>query len=72
MTSGTPWRANAASSAWHTGSAVARATTWAQTTNREWSSIPETILAWDPSVRQRPPTMSICHSSIARERSHRL
>jgi len=30
-----PWRAKASSSASHTGSAVARATTRAQTTNRE-------------------------------------
>ena len=29
----------------HTGLAVARTTTWAQTMNREWSSMPVTTLA---------------------------
>lgn len=72
MASGAPWRAIAASRASHTGRAVARATTAAQITNREWSSIPDTILASEPSARRTPPTMSICHSSMARDRSQRL
>ena len=46
---GAPYRPIAASSASHVGRAVARATTCAQTTNREWSSMPDTILACDPS-----------------------
>ena len=70
--SGTPCRAIAASNASHTGRAVVRATTAADTANREWSSTPDTIFASDPSTRRTPPTMSICHSSIARLRSHRL
>ncbi len=44
----------------------------AEITKREWSSMPETILASDPSARRTPPTMSICHSSMARARSQRL
>jgi hypothetical protein len=72
IASGAPWRAIAASSASHTGRAVARATTAAEITKREWSSIPDTILASDPSPRRTPPTMSICHSSMALDRSQRL
>jgi hypothetical protein len=30
--------------------------------------MPDTIAASHPSARRTPPTMSICHSSIARER----
>jgi len=56
----------------HVGRAVARATTWAQMQNLEWSSTPDTILASEPSASFTPPTMSICHNSIARDRSHRL
>ena len=72
MASGTPWRAMAASSASHTGRVVARVTTAAEITNLEWSSIPDTILASDPSAKRTPPTTSICHSSIDRDRSQRL
>ncbi len=39
--------------------------------NRLWSSSPVTILASLPSARHTPPTMSICHSSMALGRSHR-
>jgi hypothetical protein len=56
----------------HTGRAVAPATTLADTANREWSSIPDTIFASEPSTMRTPPTMSICHSSITRARFHRL
>jgi hypothetical protein len=49
--SGTPWAANAAVSASHTGRAVARRTTDAQTTNREWSSMPVTTFTSLPSDR---------------------
>ena len=72
IASGTPWAAIAASNASHTGRAVARATTQAHTTNRLWSSMPETILASLPSNRRMPPTTSICHSSIDLDRSQRL
>jgi hypothetical protein len=42
--------------AWHTGRAVARAITAADTMNREWSSIPATTLTSRPSARcTRPP-----------------
>ena len=68
---GTPWLRSASASAWHTGRAVARSTTFAQTMNREWSSIPVTILTSCPSARYTRPITSICHSSIARLRSHR-
>jgi hypothetical protein len=51
---------------------VARATTWAHTAKRLWSSIPDTTFASLPSTIRTPPTMSICHSSIARLRSQRL
>jgi hypothetical protein len=34
--------------------------------------MPVTILASRPPVSITPPTMSICHSSMARERSQRL
>ena len=72
IASGTPWARSALISASQTGRAVARRTTWAETQNLEWSSIPETIEAF---IRQRsitPPTTSICHSSIAFGRSQRL
>ena len=69
--SGTPCLASAPASAWHTGRAVARATTLAQTTNREWSSMPVTTLTSAPSDRKTRPITSICHSSIDRPRSHR-
>ena len=59
-------------SASHVGLAVARATTWAETQNREWSSMPETILASAPPTNRTPPTTSICQSSMDRERSQRL
>jgi hypothetical protein len=39
-------------SAWQTGRAVARITAFADTTNREWSSIPVTILTSAPPYRQ--------------------
>jgi hypothetical protein len=55
----------------HVGRAVARATTCAEMQNLEWSSTPDTILASLPSTILTPPTMSICHNSIARARSHR-
>jgi hypothetical protein len=71
IAAGTPWRRIANANASQVGLAVARATTIAETTNREWSSIPDTIFASDPSARRTPPTMSICHSSIARDRSQR-
>jgi hypothetical protein len=68
---GSPWRRSASVSAWQTGRAVARSTTFAQTMNREWSSIPVTILTSVPSARCTRPITSICHNSIARLRSHR-
>ena len=70
--SGTPWARSAHWRASHTGLAVARATTRAQTQNREWSSTPVTTLTSVPSARWKRPTMSICHSSMERDRSHRL
>jgi len=54
------------------GRALAWASTWAETQNREWSSMPETILASLPSASFTPPTMSICHSFMVREPSRRL
>ena len=69
--SGTPCRPNASASAWHTGRAVARPTTLAQTTNREWSSMPVTTLISAPSARWTRPITSICHNSIDRPRSQR-
>jgi hypothetical protein len=71
MCSGVPCTCIANVSASHTGRAVARANTLAEVTNREWSSIPDTILASLPSTMRTPPTTSICHNSIDRERSHR-
>lgn len=67
---GTPNRTSASPKARHTARAVARCTTFAITMNREWSSIPVTILHSLPSASRMPPTMSICHSSIASNRSH--
>jgi len=72
IASGMPCRFNAASSASHTGRAVARATSIAETMNRELSSIPVTALTSTPSARWIPPTTSICHSSIGLARSQRL
>jgi hypothetical protein len=68
---GIPYRPSAPASAWHTGRAVAAATTFAHTMNREWSSIPVTTLTSTPLARWTRPITSICHSSIARPRSHR-
>ena len=68
--SGTPCSARAWRSASHTGRAVALATTRAQTTNRAWSSMPVTTFTSVPSARWTEPITSICHSSIARPRSH--
>jgi hypothetical protein len=62
----------ASESASQTGRAVALATTFAETQNREWSSRPVTIDASLPSSSFTPPTMSICHSSMGRDRSQRL
>ena len=56
----------------HTGRAVARTMTRAQTQNREWSSTPVSTLHSVPSASSTPPTTSICHNSIGRPRSHRL
>jgi len=72
ISAGTPWRRIANANASHVGRAVARSTTNAEMQNLEWSSTPETILASLPSASLTPPTMSICHNSIARDRSHRL
>ncbi len=47
-------------------------TTFAEITTREQSSSPDTIFASDPSAILTPPTMSICHNSIGRKRSHRM
>jgi hypothetical protein len=69
--SGIPYRASACASAWHTGRAVAAATTFAQTMNREWSSMPVTTLTSTPLARWTRPITSICHSSIDRLRSQR-
>jgi hypothetical protein len=69
---GTPWRANAARRASYTGWAVALGSSLASTQNREWSSIPVTADSWVPSTSRMRPTMSSCHSCIARERSQRL
>jgi hypothetical protein len=54
-----------------TGLAVARATTLAEVQNREWSSRPVMTEHSVPSSSFTPPTTSICHSSMARERSQR-
>jgi hypothetical protein len=70
--SGTPWRDNPSIRASHTGRAVARETTVAITQNLEWSSIPVMTDSWVPSVRRTPPMTSICHSSMGRDRPHRL
>jgi hypothetical protein len=67
----TPCRRSAASSASHTGWAVPRRTSLADTANRELSSIPDTAFNSVPSTRWKPPTTSICHNSIGRARSHR-
>ena len=67
--SGMPWVASASTNASHTGPAVALATTLAETTNRELSSIPDTTLTSTPLARWMPPSTSICHSSIGRPRS---
>jgi hypothetical protein len=48
------------------------ARTVAMTTNREWSSIPVTILHSRPSARKIPPTRSICHRCIGVSRCRRL
>jgi hypothetical protein len=40
--------------------------------NVTFSSTPVTTLTSVPSAKWKRPTMSICHSSIARERSQRL
>ena len=45
---------------------------FAETRNREWSSMPVTIDGLVPSCRCTPRGTSICQSSIARERSRRL
>ena len=55
----------------HTGRAVARLTAVARTQNREWSSIPVTILTSVLPVRKALAVTSSCHSSIAAARSHR-
>jgi hypothetical protein len=68
---GIPYRPSAPASAWHTGRAVAAATTLAQTMNREWSSMPVTTLTSTPLARWTRPITSICHNSIARPRSQR-
>ena len=49
--SGIPYRASAPASAWHTGRDVAAATTFAQTMNREWSSMPVTTFTSTPLAR---------------------
>jgi hypothetical protein len=47
----TPCRRSASASARHTGRAVARTTAFAHTMNREWSSMPVTILTSRPVAR---------------------
>ncbi|WP_245691558.1 hypothetical protein [Sinosporangium album] len=47
------------------------ATTCAITTNREWSSMPVTIVYSRPSASGTPPTRSICHRSIDASRCQR-
>jgi hypothetical protein len=69
--SGTPWRASASLSASHTGRAVARGTTFALITYREWSSRPVTSFISRPSARNARPITSICHNTIDLDRSHR-
>src|SRR3954447_15134606 len=64
---GTPWARIAFANASHTGRAVALRTTRAEIQNREWSSTPVRMLAFHPSASMTPPTMSICHGSIARD-----
>jgi hypothetical protein len=49
--SGTPWQASASSNASHTERAVARATTLAEMTNRELSSMPVTTFTSAPSLK---------------------
>ena len=68
---GIPYSCIAVTNARHTARAVARSTTVAMTQNREWSSIPVMILHSRPSARNRLAVTSICHSSIAAERSQR-
>jgi hypothetical protein len=46
--------------------------TFADTLNREWSSIPVSALAVVPSASRKPWTTSICQSSIAEARSQRF
>jgi hypothetical protein len=68
---GIPYSAIAAVNARQTARAVARMTTAAMTQNREWSSIPVMTLHSRPPARNRLAVTSICHSSIAAERSQR-
>ena len=68
---GIPYSVIAAVNARQTALAVARMTTAAMTQNREWSSIPVITLHSRPSARNGLAVTSICHSSIAAERSQR-
>jgi hypothetical protein len=69
--SGTPQARIAAASPSQTGRVRSRAIRVADTHSREQSSMPVSALAWEPSASRNPPTVSICHSSIGRPRSHR-
>ena len=74
--SGTPNRTSACVNATHTARPVARATTFAITQNREWSSTPVTTFAdrttpVTGSTTVTPSTMSTAHNCIGAGRSHR-
>ena len=62
---------SASFSASQTGRAVALAMRRAETQNLLWSSMPVRHLSSVPSRKWKPPTMSICQSSIERDRSQR-
>jgi hypothetical protein len=69
--SGISCRPSASVSAWHAGRAVAAATSFALTMNREWSPVPVTTLTSVPLARCTRPITSICHNAIGAPRSRR-
>ena len=71
ISDGIPYSAIAAVNARQTARAVARMTTVAMTQNLDWSSIPVMTSHSRPSARNRLAVTSICHSSIAADRSQR-
>jgi hypothetical protein len=70
--SGAPCSRSAASSPSQTGRVRSRGISRADTQNLEWSSMPVSAFAREPSAIRKPPTVSICHSSIGAARSHRF